>query len=977
MLRRVSFVFVLLAAVTATAAAEPDRDGASAAALAFYRHYAGGDLDGALALTIPGSPAAVALRRRARLLRTHCFTLGRLEAASVRVAGRAAAVEIEAEWLDSANMPGAVPVPDFADGTLALRRDGEGWRIAEWTPAAVRFGDILAGGGEAARAAALANPRIRCRAAVRELARRAIVLMNQSKFDTAAVLVADAHGLAAAIGDDAAQSLAFSADSALRRHLARDNASLELALTAVALAERCPDADALARALLTLERARHGFSYERPLALRGFIADAALIAQVACLAAQANNDRGDHWTSLQFSSLALRLARESGDDSAMLSAEMNIADTYHLYNDHALSQAHWRNAAEIARRAGFTRFWIDSLLEAAAAEWAVGRCSQARALLDRIPRQSRRQVRIVEIQALCAPNDAERAPLVAKALRMARAEHNAQAVGETIGIMIDDHLRRGEAAAALSLFRQTDRVWPGAPALARYGQFVTEAEIERRLGHQETALRAINAAITIIEGERSRLLGDARQQRQFSASRMIVYKELAAIRAAAGQPLAALSAADDGKARTLLDLLGGKRGTFDNVMSDDERRHERELRERAAALRRRGAGAVALARSRIDIDDFEAAMAAKYPQAVPSWSPPATVDEALLRKLLPDAAAAIVEFSVTSDRLYAFTVRRDAHGRVRVHVYVTAIRSDELFRRVGRFSAALARADVDYRAGARRLFDLLLAPLPLRGAAAVCIVPDSLLWELPFEALIAPDGRFFVEHAAPFYAPSIAAYARALDVRPRGEGTFFALADPPAARGAGACAASPLPDAEREVRTAAQILGGRSAVYVGAAASLRRLEAEAAGYRVIHFATHGVFDDTDPMYSYLVFAPSGDGDDGVLEAWQMMRMRLSADLAVLSACDTARGADGDGEGAVGMAWALFVAGCPSTIATRWKIASAPAADLLIDFYRQWKRLGDGPFAKAAALARAQRNMLHQRGRRHPFYWAPFILIGAG
>jgi hypothetical protein len=345
MLRRVSVVFVLLAAVTATAAAEPDRDGASAAALAFYRHYAGGDLDGALALTIPGSPAAVALRRRARLLRTHCFTLGRLEAASVRVAGRAAAVEIEAEWLDSANMPGAVLVPDFADGTLALRRDGEGWRIAEWTPAAVRFGDILAGGGEAARAAALANPRIRCRAAVRELARRAIVLMNQSKFDTAAVLVADAHGLAAAIGDDAAQSLAFSADSALRRHLARDNASLELALTAVALAERCPDADALARALLTLERARHGFSYERPLALRGFIADAALIAQVACLAAQANNDRGDHWTSLQFSSLALRLARESGDDSAMLSAEMNIADTYHLYNDNALSQAHWRNAA--------------------------------------------------------------------------------------------------------------------------------------------------------------------------------------------------------------------------------------------------------------------------------------------------------------------------------------------------------------------------------------------------------------------------------------------------------------------------------------------------------------------------------------------------------------------------------------------------------------------------------------------------------
>jgi CHAT domain-containing protein len=109
----------------------------------------------------------------------------------------------------------------------------------------------------------------------------------------------------------------------------------------------------------------------------------------------------------------------------------------------------------------------------------------------------------------------------------------------------------------------------------------------------------------------------------------------------------------------------------------------------------------------------------------------------------------------------------------------------------------------------------------------------------------------------------------------------------------------------------------------------------------------------------------------------MMRMQFHAELAVLSACDTARGGESEGEGVVGMSWALFVAGCPSTIATQWKIASAPTADLLIDFYRQWTALGNRPFAKATALANAQRAMLRQRGRRHPFFWAPFILVGVG
>src|SRR5207248_9786161 len=128
------------------------------------------------------------------------------------------------------------------------------------------------------------------------------------------------------------------------------------------------------------------------------------------------------------------------------------------------------------------------------------------------------------------------------------------------------------------------------------------------------------------------------------------------------------------------------------------------------------------------------------------------------------------------------------------------------------------------------------------------------------------DRRFLFEHAAPFYVPSIAAYERMRGAeRKREDGMLFALADPVAGRAPGAIVSrlragetSPLPDAAREVRAAARILGGHSAVYVGAAASVPRIEEEAGRYRVLHFATHGVLDDVNPMYSHLVFAPSGD-----------------------------------------------------------------------------------------------------------------------
>ena len=92
---------------------------------------------------------------------------------------------------------------------------------------------------------------------------------------------------------------------------------------------------------------------------------------------------------------------------------------------------------------------------------------------------------------------------------------------------------------------------------------------------------------------------------------------------------------------------------------------------------------------------------------------------------------------------------------------------------------------------------------------------------------------------------------------------------------------------------------------------------------------------------------------------------------MLSACNTGEGQHLVGEGIVGLGWALFVAGSPTQILTQWEVDDSSTADLMGDFYNH---LRSGS-SKGAALQAAVRNALKNRPTMHPYYWAPFFLIG--
>ncbi len=146
-------------------------------------------------------------------------------------------------------------------------------------------------------------------------------------------------------------------------------------------------------------------------------------------------------------------------------------------------------------------------------------------------------------------------------------------------------------------------------------------------------------------------------------------------------------------------------------------------------------------------------------------------------------------------------------------------------------------------------------------------------------------------------------------------------------------------------------------------------------YRLLHFATHGLLNSQRPELSGIVLSlidESGRDVDGFLRLQDIYNLKLSADLVVLSACNTALGKDVKGEGLIGLTRGFMYAGSPRIVASLWKVNDAATAELMTIFYR--KLLAEN-LRPAAALRAAQMEMMKQSRYKSPYFWAPFIIQG--
>ncbi len=268
------------------------------------------------------------------------------------------------------------------------------------------------------------------------------------------------------------------------------------------------------------------------------------------------------------------------------------------------------------------------------------------------------------------------------------------------------------------------------------------------------------------------------------------------------------------------------------------------------------------------------------------------------------------------------------------------------------------------------LYQSIVKPIEpdLAGKEAVAFVPYGSLVYLPFQALMTegPDGSptFLVEKMQVVVLSKAADLDQIFGPPSNRNGSLVAFGNPD-----GSLAA-----ATQEVKALADIFPG-SAIYVEGQATSDKLNGvQAPRVSYLHLATHGNLNPQDPRASYLTLARGGK-----LSVTDITNSRLDSEggdlnLVTLSACQTAlaeRGGSQDGSDLRSLADAFSFAGCRSMVASLWKVEDNSTRDLMVVFYQNLK----AGKSKAAALQAAQVSLLKQERYSHPFYWAPFILIG--
>ena len=151
--------------------------------------------------------------------------------------------------------------------------------------------------------------------------------------------------------------------------------------------------------------------------------------------------------------------------------------------------------------------------------------------------------------------------------------------------------------------------------------------------------------------------------------------------------------------------------------------------------------------------------------------------------------------------------------------------------------------------------------------------------------------------------------------------------------------------------------------------------AELSQYRYVHFSTHGLLNSVHPELSGLVFSlvnEQGDAQDGFLLAHEIFNLKLTADVVVLSACETGIGKDIKGEGLVSLTRGFMYAGAPRVVVSLWGVSDAGTTELMVRFYQGMLKQGMPP---AAALRAAQLSLMNDKRWASPYYWAPFTLQG--
>ncbi|MDY6806977.1 MAG: CHAT domain-containing tetratricopeptide repeat protein [Cyanobacteriota bacterium] len=280
-------------------------------------------------------------------------------------------------------------------------------------------------------------------------------------------------------------------------------------------------------------------------------------------------------------------------------------------------------------------------------------------------------------------------------------------------------------------------------------------------------------------------------------------------------------------------------------------------------------------------------------------------------------------------------------------------------------------------------YELLIEPiadlLPSNPEARLIFIPQGPLFLIPFAALQDENRNYLIEKHSIAIAPSIQVLAlthrlgRQHD-RAKTPGDILVVGNPampslPELFSQKLVPLEPLPHAEEEAIAIAKLLN--TSPLLGPAATETAVVEKMRSASIIHLATHGLLDEIEDLLGMpgaIALTPSEDAD-GFLTSSEIIGMKLTAELVIISACNTGRG-EITGDGVIGLSRAFIAAGVPRAIVSLWSVPDAPTAHLNIEFYRQMQQGSD------RALALRQAMLATMEKYPHPRDWGGFILLGA-
>ena len=684
----------------------------------------------------------------------------------------------------------------------------------------------------------------------------------------------------------------------------------------------------------------------------------------------------------------VKLGESIGSKLAVYRAIESLGNTYTVQGDHALALSYLEKSLALRKAGGASKqdlanIYINLIpayrangrnndaLEAASQALKLARESNdipgvAYALLNRssVYRKSRRyREALADVRDSLAIYETNKTPLEIAGALAVMAE--IQADLDDNAVSLESALRAAELARRIPA---PDILWQ---ALA------SEGLAYQRMHRPRPARDAFVEGVATVDALRTELAGGEQQGLEFLRDKMGLYHGLLELHVEFGDNEDALRVAERAKAGLILDVLRAGRANITKAMSVAEKQRETQVMARLteAQAQPRGDG-VALEQATRELEAFRSGLYAAHPELKVRRGESEPLSLADAKALLPDSHAALLEFAVTPSQTYLFTITLGDSGKPDLRVFKLGLKEEALARNVELFRRQLASRDPSYRASAAVLYRQLFgaAAHTLHNRNLWAIVPDGPLWSLPFQALVEENGSHVIENRAVFTAPSLTVLLESVHARRSPAGgvkTVLAMGDPEARQ------LPRLPNAAREASAVSRLYGKGSVLLTGAEASEYQWKTLAAQHRVLHLAAHGVLNSANPLYSYIVLG-SGHGDDGFVEAREILDLDLNAELVVLSGCETGLGGFHYGEGLVGLSWALMVAGSPTALVSQWKVDSASTTALMVAFHRALRtNHQQGLKGKAGALRAASLRLRQDAAFRHPYYWAGFVLVGDG